>query len=209
VTTVRSPALRRISLLAVTVVAGCAGESDAGGPQALPTCQQTFQACGGDVLGRWELRDYCFTETGSSGWYEDCPESTSGLIEYEGTVTYEFAADGTLTVQDAMSSTIVYRVPTSCPDVSCSGLQEAMQSAIVESGDQGTTSCSVLGPTCTCTVRRSANATITQQYEISGTELVIVDPSGRSAAVPYCVDGDTLVMSGRESFEFSRAPSQS
>ncbi len=79
-------------------------------------CEETkFEACGGDVVGRWELVRSC-------GWLGDCTGPNCGgcqegdltLGDFHAVGTIEFRADGTASVQASSTSRATGSFPVRC-----------------------------------------------------------------------------------------------
>ena len=69
-------------------------------------CASTPEACGGDVVGKWVVDASCFTKDPSptlNPWGPTCDDSIQDLEMTLGG-TYEFTADGEVTVSTSIST---------------------------------------------------------------------------------------------------------
>lgn len=187
-------------LCGVALLAGC-GDDDSGDTAA--ACE-SFKACGGDVVGTWQLDGVCLEELDQLlGNMTDQPECNdfirTGRIHPQG--TYTFGSDGMYMTTGASFTFELDVVLTSACASALNGTKIVVDSAVCQRFEsnfamEGTTiaaaSCSFGANRCACTVN-SVPMAIDEAgtYSVTGTDLV--DASGPS---PFCVDGNTLTIKG-------------
>jgi hypothetical protein len=158
------------------------------------SCSSTvtgFTACGGSLVGTWNLTDFCVANGALGGDPTDggCPgASMTGSITPSGSIT--FNSDGSYS-QSVLNLTLTQTltIPTSCVP---SGKTCDPTSLNINTGDGGTASCAVTGANCVCTGTAPQNPSAAKSgtYTTSGTSLTTDD----GGATPYCVQGTTLTV---------------
>lgn len=173
-----SCAAARSGAVAVAFLAamGCGGSG--GGA----SCPDTFAACGGDVLGSWNLTSSCYTLTNPLA--DDCPEST---LESQPTASGSvvFRSDGTYSSSLTFGGRILFRAPASCLDgQTCTDLSDPADDRTCTGTDQ-----------CSCTTELEDNVSEDQgTYATSGTSAMLSPTLELPQTVEYCVDGDTMTV---------------
>jgi len=167
----------------------------------------TFTACGGDLVGTWNVESLCSPNPSVT-----CPPYDGVTIDRSASVaTYTFAANGTFTYAASGTLTETLRYPKDClspgadAGVSelCAAFQAAVQSSIAKADGgslSGLTSftCSVENNFCVCVeVFTNLSVNETGTYTTSGNQLTITITGGSTAdgGFPnsdYCVSGSTL-----------------
>ena len=138
-----------------------------------------FEACGGDPVGAWALREICAQNVPVEDPFEGaCPQAQlSAEVQQQGTLTF---ADGTLEVrgmQRFITETAVF--PSSClrPDQTCTS---------INGNDEGFT-CSG-DDVCTCSrTKVETSEDSVASWSLQGNSLEV-----DGMTVPFCVEGDSL-----------------
>ena len=144
------------------------------------TCP-TVTACGGDIVGTWDLQDLCFVDQGQPPPVppEWCPEA-SGSIEqiWEGTVVFT-ASDITTTFAGITTqTTIIY--PLACMTAAGTTCAEALDG-----------SCTVVGTDCVCSGSDTMpGGTFSQGITVDTAAGTFTMADGSTGT--YCVTGDVL-----------------
>jgi hypothetical protein len=142
----------------------------------------SFQPCGGDVVGRWAFADFCFQNTaiGSDPFEGRCPGARlDASFEVEGTV--EFTADQMTTQFTEQTQTVSIHVPTSC--LGGAACEQAFDDF----------SCQNTADACDCTKSETEepDPPETQGYRVEGNEIVFLNEDGsEDERVRFCVQGD-------------------
>jgi hypothetical protein len=159
-----------------------------------PACE-AFVACGGDVVGVWQIADACVKKpapgpapTASSpepGLDECSPTSVSERVTPLN-ATLELSGDGEYWASGELASRVAYTYSRPClqdrfnparPDVVCSA-------SISQTGPDPM-DCVSDRASCRCSMERSMNIASTGRYEIRGTRIAF---DGQPAQA-YCIDG--------------------
>jgi len=164
----------------------------------------TASACGGDVVGTWQVSSSCVAVDSSSMMgtmsCPDATESTSGT-KITGTITY--TADKTFSSNLTTSGTIVVTLPASCltqqgVTVTCAQLQQVLSSTMNSTFSSAT--CTESGGGCACSVALNAVTTSeTGTYSTAAGVLTQTDSSGTPDDSNYCVQGGKLSISAGSS----------
>jgi hypothetical protein len=171
------------------------------------TCP-AFTACGGDVVGSWELGSICestgaTTVDGAPAGLPAC--ATDGAVETASSdVVFEFKADGTFNAagtttfafdlsfdDDCAQSTFMLDPASACTLLMLSGS---------ESATPGDVSCALDGAVCDCHFRATQPTDEVGTYTIDGSQLTVnytqtaADGTATSHTDtnPFCVNGDTF-----------------
>ena len=165
------------------------------GPVSCP--DERFPACGGDLIGRWNLLDFCSHE-GPAGAPRSCEGPGDGhpacqgginrsacMLRYQGTA--DFAADGRLDVWFGVSMSIRYVFDDACllsishdtsPAEACAGFGTGRLQCIYTDGR------------CTCTADSEPEGEAgILAYEIDGNQIRVDGSAGT-----FCVEGDTATL---------------
>ena len=159
----------------------------------------SYQPCGGDLIGAWEIVQFCGQPHEFAILGGDCPEEDQhrAFFAFDGTVTF----DATVYTNDAFELGFVYTtdVPNSCiPNpYTCDGLAAGLQATLgIESGG-----CVDTGTHCQCLLcSGTMPATSPSEHEYSLNGDIIIE-QGQDAGT-YCVDGDTLKLHLYEGSEY-------
>ncbi|MBN2574989.1 MAG: hypothetical protein JXP73_10540 [Deltaproteobacteria bacterium] len=192
-----------VTLATTTILQfGCGG-----GSGGIPTCVGDFDACGGDLTGKWTLDGVCSETDISEEMFDlsEFPPECSNMVQsismkVSGTVEY---ANGTETSDVTMSVTVkgIYTAAcmTAIAETPITATQEMceMIAAGFDPTEGMSMSCSLSGGGCACTMSMSEHAQETDTYTVSGGTLIY--SSGEN--VQYCVSGDTLTVRDTSSDE--------
>ena len=178
---------RLLVLGPLAMLCGCGnGDGSSSAGAGVANCSTPFTACGGDLVGQWELQDYCVTDP-VSDFLEECPEATMTLKSYEASGTVDLRSDGTVVSDIATRVGYVADVPLACLTVSCPELQSLLRESGEEDldpGDQFSAVCSEVRTLCRCDVSGTvAGGPETDTYQVSGSELTVVEPDGTTEVV--------------------------
>jgi hypothetical protein len=180
--------------------AGGSGSTSSSSGSGAPNCK-SFTACGGNVVGTWSVADECV-----AGWYNfasACPSSTFGeSVSIGGTIV--FNANGTYTTSppggvgaDTVTIDRLCLASDAGPTVTCDQLQASFntQSMQVDGGSSTMATCTTTSSGCSCQLP-GTQGTISENgtYSTSGTSLTLTAASGSATTVPYCVQGNGLLI---------------
>lgn len=176
--------------------AGCGSDDAADDPVGSQECLGIV-ACGGEPTGAWVVDEPCFPE----GYPEiasdpRCPDATNEIVDYLASGTLELRDDGTYEIDTSAETDQELRIPMDCigptPD-----LCQIYGDAIATLGG-GEASCDVSGSTCQCSVTVGADLQETGTWSTTGTDLTLTPDGGEPRSESYCVQSDTLGITGEE-----------
>src|SRR5512145_1117731 len=91
--------LRIAGIALASLALGCSSDDKDSGSNAVISCEGAYTACGGDVIGTWELGTLCVTgsvTTALNAMFADFPSCanafTEGTLESTGVGTVTYAA---------------------------------------------------------------------------------------------------------------------
>lgn len=146
-----------------------------------------FTPCGGDVVGTWNIKQYCLSNTASP--IPECPAATVSVdgLSASGTVTY--AANMTTTANTTIRGTMKMNIPASCLMGATCALVDASLKSELSDPESPFSSASCTGSdTCSCSlVLKGTPMTSSGTYTISGNQLI-----EDGDANEYCVSGKEL-----------------
>ena len=179
------------------LITACDGSGSAAGSSSGAECN--LSACGGDVVGTWNVVDTCFSNAAEAfSMTSDLPECSDAIqgADAEVTGTYTFDASGTVVSDTAITIDIAVHLTMACvvaqnPLGSSNAVAQVcpqLEASYIENGfDEA--SCTLVAGACDCdVVQRHPMSSASDTYQVEGTELA--SPDGSRAA--FCVDGDTL-----------------
>jgi len=189
-------------ILALTcAMAGCKSDSsDAGGGGG--SCS-AFKACGGDVVGTWNVKDVCFEDALKLFDAQLDEPECDGIVrsvDPQASGTYAFSKDGIASSDLTLQLDIDMLWTGACLSAIAGGASvdlNAACSAIERSNSMQAEfeggACNVKGNACACLIT-SMPKTVTSSggYKVEGKNLVDVMASD---SAPFCVAGDTLTLS--------------
>jgi hypothetical protein len=170
------------------------GSPDEG--EAAPTQCPRPSACGGNLLGTWNVTSTCL-DVDLSSYTADCSSFSARAVDYKITGTLTYYDDLTYTLVGTMSGSVVLTLPAPCLtprngiQISCAQLEPAL----LAPGKYESVTCAVATSGCVCkldvnTVSLSDNGTFTTTEAGVLTE---TDPAGDVDLIDYCVTNDTTV----------------
>jgi len=159
-------------------------------------------ACGGDVVGTWEIESICISDEAAESFEATLPPECAGSfldadVQLDG-ATLEYAADGTLTSSGTATVLAQYRFSEACllaispgfPDLSestCDALADSVEDDLVADGTNSTAECSLGAGACECETSQVGDTTNSGSYTLTSDQIVVGPVS-----LPYCVSGDEL-----------------
>jgi hypothetical protein len=220
------PRKTTLSILTVVVLVGCgddnekvqdAGPRDAAivdvgvtdGGSAVDgagACPTSFTACGGNVVGVWSLDVVCPAGGESltrpcSHPYEDLQACSGSANQarctnvYGGTVT--LAADGSSTVDMSVHAEMKITFDEACVLAVANGTPMATACPTLTTPNGKQLDCKVEAGLCQCSIKTEPETeTVTDVYQVSGTDLTINPNNGETMFGPYCVTSDEMVIRG-------------
>ncbi len=201
--------MQKVLGLAVALVAfvavGCGGDDGGGDGNggAASGCSSDFNACGGDLIGSWQITSLCLENPEQMLDTTGLPPACSDMVpdfDYRPEGTLVFGEDGTGTIDITLVADAVIVITEQClaaqvgSDVTvsasvCNVMESSFDSTSVFQGG----SCELAGNGCRClmtTVEQSFGSG--GSYRIEGNE--IVEDTGEREA--FCVVGNTLTVRG-------------
>jgi hypothetical protein len=184
-------------------VGGTAGAAAGAGGITIGGACPAFTPCGGDIVGRWQLRTICGATTSAGSTVPECSSEIQAQTT-SGNTTYDFAADGTVTVSGALELDVALAVTDACSQASI-GVDAATYCATVDgtaSGSGGSsgmtstgvvTNCTYTAPICHCQLIESVSTNAAGTYTVKGTQITVV--TRQATTSDYCISGDTLLVS--------------
>ena len=167
------------------------------GPQGGdPAAACSFDACGGDLTGRWAMESLCGTLPGEPTLPMECAGAVRAAT-FRVTGSYEFDAGGTFR-RDARV-TVQARLVVAEECVRDAGLGRSLTAEDCQlvqntiAGDEGVTAalCSPSDRACVCDTESTPPQTmVTGVYSVDGSTLT---ENGRDVS-SYCVDGNRLAI---------------
>jgi hypothetical protein len=203
-----------LALVAFGLTSACGGSGDdEDGQGGTVDCSRTgvipevpgtdgctdFAPCGGELDGRWLVRDACIERAPEdiASIVSSCPSSANAGMTLEPSGSYDFDL-GLLTVALEVTTTLHIAFTSDC---ACS-LGTDLGSLCDEYGATqaadpqfSSTVCEVSGSECRCTlVGKPAPRNVFMDYEVTGNEFT--DSGGGSTE--FCVEGTSLTTRGTE-----------
>jgi hypothetical protein len=183
------------TLLALTAM-GC-GKDDSIGFGECNDLKASFEACGGEVMGTWEVSGVChnspYNPYDQGG--EECPNATA-------TASITAACTATLdktSIQYSKSNMTFIadmKVPIDCltaDDMNCAGYEQALEKQF-EKEDDGNASCSEKDNICQCNVNMTVeDQPIEEPYRIENNKLITGEGEDQ-VSIPFCVKGNEMAM---------------
>ena len=183
-----------IGLSALYLTACGGSDSDSGGGCG------TASACGGDVVGTWQVSSSCLSVEGSAMMGTmSCPGATTSTSGTKITGTMTYNADKSYSSNLTMSGNMVVTLPASCltqqgVTITCAQLQQALSGTANATFSSAT--CTDSGGGCACTLALTAlTSSETGTYSTAAGVLTQTDSSGAPNDSNYCVQGSKLTLS--------------
>jgi hypothetical protein len=182
----RSMSTRRgLYLVLLSACFACGGESDDDGDLAI--CSG-FQACGGDLVGQWDIESICvFARTQQLA--PECPQATLTYSEVSASGEVTFDESGGYAPEELLEASARVSMPSACTaQGSCDAFARAVEADAAMDGAELSVTCVTSGDTCHCEIEMRCRRQVPGSYEVSGNILFI----DSHEAQEYCVTGDTL-----------------
>jgi hypothetical protein len=170
---------------------GAAGGAGAGG-----ACAE-FTACGGSLLGTWQLTSTCFfMPPAASG----CADETVDAATFHESGSYVFNSDLTYAASLIPSGTLGFSMPQSCTPAqpiatTCAVFNATYSSLVSQPGSPyASAGCAVSGTDCVCTFTFNGQTiSATGTYAV-GTDTVTLTRAGSTTSTTnnFCVQGTAL-----------------
>jgi hypothetical protein len=155
-----------------------------------------FEACGGDLVGEWDIVGACANTSEEPGEEDPNPfEDCGGVLEVilDGSGGGTFKADGSFSASINVQPSVSYKLPPDCIE---------MLGAPATCAELGPMLDEIGGPTCTGDVdtecvcegaldEAAEPIVAVGSFETSGDNLTTTTEGGGSQTVGYCVSGDT------------------
>jgi hypothetical protein len=182
-----------LSLVALTVLAGCDGDG-AGG-----SCGKV-EPCGGEVVGDWKVGVACLNRASLMGAVPTalatvCAAATLGDVAVQTSGSLSFTADMTYTASLTLDASVKVNIPASClGGLSCALANVAVQAALAQDPEPTIKSVTCAGTaSCVCTVVSQPQVTDeTGTYAKTGTVLTLTSSAAVTDVGDYCVQGKEL-----------------
>jgi hypothetical protein len=187
----------RIAIVATSITLSCGGKSQtisfsepAGdrveGAQCAPV-----SACGGDLVGAWELKSMCIPPLPPLPPVPTCPASTVRIVpDVAGIAVYR--ADGTYTVEATFGASLALTLPASClGSQTCRELEQRYR----DEGRLKAVDCADAADGCLCMLT-AGDPEVTHEegtYTVSESHILTTSPAGVASSDAYCVEGGQLV----------------
>jgi len=172
---------------------GASGGSGAGIPVVPDAGCADFEPCGGDLEGRWLVREACVTraEEVTAEIVMRCPESAAAGVALAASGSYEFSS-GLLQVSFDVTSTVTVAFTSVCASSLCTDLESlCTEYQASQAGDPqyASVACAVQGDECRCTLLGDpVHQSVVTSYEVMGTQ--IADASG--GRTDFCINENEL-----------------
>ncbi len=146
-------------------------------------------ACGGNLVGTWNVVDACTSGAPTSAANPNCPSEMLHVSSstVSGTMTYN--ADMTYSISFTETASDTLTLPVSCLGTyTCETFPMTFNSTTMAT-------CTTAGAYCNCNVPFSVKNTTQGTYSVSGNTLTTTASNGGSSNVGgggYCVSGSTL-----------------
>jgi hypothetical protein len=178
--------------------AGAGGGAGAGGVGAGGACTG-FTACGGSLLGTWQLTSTCFfMPPAASG----CAAETVDAATFHESGSYMFNSDLTYSASVIPSGTLGFTMPQSCTPAqpiatTCAVFNSSYSSLVSQPGSPyASAGCAVSGTDCVCTFTfNGQTVSATGTYVIgTDTDAVTLTRAGSTTSTTnnFCVQGTAL-----------------
>jgi hypothetical protein len=183
-------------LAACVLASGCSSQTTSGnstGSSAAASCAAPFAACGGNVVGTWNLATACVSKFVNPGNMA-CPASTAQLMEnVSGSIT--FNDDGTFITNASTAIVETLTVPATClmdagTTETCSQLQSSFNQPTEAGPPPAVASCTSAGMGgCSCQLTDTLmGGGQKDSYSTLNTRIAL----GGAPPAEYCVQGNTL-----------------
>jgi hypothetical protein len=175
---------------------GAAGSRGAGGAGAGGACT-SFTACGGSLLGTWQLTSTCFfMPPAASG----CADETVDAATFHESGSYLFNGDLSYSASVIPSGTLGFTMPQSCTPAqpiatTCAVFNSTYSSLVSQPGSPyASAGCVVSGTDCVCTFTFNGQTVSATGTYVVGTDTVTLTAAGSTTSTTnnFCVQGTAL-----------------
>jgi hypothetical protein len=187
---------------------GCGGSGSQEGQQVAPgrqaaggksSCVSGFTACGGSVVGTWEIQSACSDPSSTS----KCQAPVNAAYNPGYSIT--FNADGSYHI-DSANMLITTTIPASCYPGPSAASDCAAQSSECNTGIVSNCCSLSIDGSCACSVTvKGGTGSSDGSYTLSGTNLALTANGGSPSTIAYCVRGNTMTQAstGSETSEIA------
>jgi len=158
-----------------------------------------YEACGGDVVGRWEIRSLCPDDAEAAAALCESPYDDREVCVGNGnttqcngttTGTFEFTEDGQVLFEQTVTMTVEWVFTDECLQAASRNPADSAEGRCANQGNERLT-CTYSSAGCHC-----VGEPIVQPDSGSGTYSITDDEIqlGDDPPASYCVDGDSLIM---------------
>jgi hypothetical protein len=183
----------------VLMLAGCSSDSSSPGPQSVAPSQLDWSpcdplvACGGDLIGTWQLEDICVNEAARAevaDSLEYCSAATTSVTASL-TGSMRFDASGQLRVLVDRNIAVDSSVPDTC--LTALGGCPQVQAELSLMKGYSDVKCDQAEGGCACRYSYSSPRRTESTYQAQGTRYTETSPlDGKTTVSEYCVVGDAL-----------------
>lgn len=191
-----------VSAFCLSALAGCGGK-DGDSPEA---CSEV-RACGGDVLGSWQVDLLCPDPATTQLLGAQLPAACGDAVQSLQLPSYEIALEYTATARSATGNLglkAVLSLSQECiagvtqfqlalSDAVCALVGSLAVTSLRTSMPDATLTCTLAGARCACDFTGTLALDSTVDYRVQGNQIVEGDSSQ-----DYCVSGDQLALRSSE-----------
>ena len=172
------------------------GGAGAGGAGAGAACT-SFTACGGSLLGTWQLTSTCFfTPPAASG----CADETVDAATFHESGSYVFNSDLTYSASVIPSGTLGFTMPQSCTPAqpiatTCAVFNSSYSSLVSQAGSPyASAGCAASATDCVCTFTFNGQTVSATGSYVVGTDTLTLTRAGSTTSTTdnFCVQGTAL-----------------
>lgn len=175
---------------------GAGGNGGAGGAGAGGACT-SFTACGGSLLGTWQLTSTCFFMPPAA---TGCAAETVDAATFHESGSYMFNSDLTYSASVVPSGTLGFTTPQSCTPAqpiatTCAVFNSTYSSLVSQPGSPyASAGCAVSGTDCVCTFTFNGQSVSATGTYLVGTDTVTLTRAGSTTSTTnnFCVQGTAL-----------------
>lgn len=188
-----------LTLALVLLTLGCGGGGGGNNVIGGPACG--VGACGGIVVGTWNVSDLCLDKAALmtefvKGMMGSCPQASLGDVGFAPTGVLKFNVDLTYSIDFTETPSLAVNIPSSClaPGTTCAAVDAQEKASARSDPSIQSIACAGSG-TCVCTVVEvPIHNTESGTYAISGSSLTTTPSAGTADTSSYCVKAATLTV---------------
>jgi hypothetical protein len=159
-------------------------------------------ACGGDIVGTWQVESICISDSVRETYESELPPECAGSYVRAdaelGDATLEYTADGVLTSAGSATAIASFRFSEACllaadetfpglSEASCAALEDSVELALASDDPSVQVSCELGDGACECETRQLTSTMASGTYTVEDDQIVV-----GGQALDYCVSGDEL-----------------